>query len=248
MLTDLQKASFLKRISAFLLDFILLIILVTGIAFAMSAIFGFDSYSESLESLYAKYETEHGVSFDISLEEYEALSDEEKATYDSAYDAFLNDEEANYTYNMLISLTLLITSLSILIAYLALEFAVPAIVGNGQTVGKKIFSLAVMRTDGIKISNLSLFIRTVLGKYTLETMVAVFIVLMLYFGSIGIVGGVVLLLILVLQVVLLIVTKTNSCIHDLLSNTVVVDMASQMIFENEEERDEYIKSHSIVES
>jgi uncharacterized RDD family membrane protein YckC len=248
MLTDLQKASLLKRISAFLLDFILLIILVTGLAFAMSAIFGFDSYSESLESLYSKYETEHGVSFDISLEEYEALSDEEKATYDSAYDAFLNDEEANYTYNMLISLTLLITSLSVLVAYLALEFAVPAIIGNGQTVGKKIFSLAVMRTDGVKISTLSLFIRTVLGKYTLETMVAVFIVLMLYFGSIGIVGGAVLLLILVLQVILIIVTKTNSCIHDLLSNTVVVDMASQMIFENAEERDEYIRSHSSTES
>ena len=79
-------------------------------------------------------------------------------------------------------------------------------------------------------------------------MVAVFIVLMLYFGSIGIVGGVVLLLILVLQVILIIVTKTNSCIHDLLSNTVVVDMASQMIFENAEERDEYIRSHSNTES
>ena len=34
-------------------------------------------------------------------------------------------------------------------------------------------------------------------------------------------------------------TKTNSCIHDVLSYSVVVDMASQMIFESEAALTEY---------
>lgn len=243
MLTDLQKASLLKRASAFILDFILLVILISGVSLGLSALLGFDSYSSSLESLYTKYETEHGISFDIALSEYEAMSEEERAKYDAAYEEFLADDEAVYVYNMLSNLTLMITSISILFSYIILEFVVPLVIGNGQTVGKKVFSLGVMRTDGIKLSSISLFIRTVLGKYTIETMVAVFIVLMLYFGTLGFVGVAVLALLLILQIVLIIVTKTNSPIHDLLSNTVVVDLNSQKIFDSEEALLKYKAEH-----
>ena len=39
----------------------------------------------------------------------------------------------------------------------------------------------------------------------------------------------------ILQVAMLIVTKTNSSIHDLLADTVVVDYVSQQIFETQED-------------
>ena len=45
---DLQKASMLKRISAFILDVILLAVAITGFAFFLSAVTGFDSYNERL--------------------------------------------------------------------------------------------------------------------------------------------------------------------------------------------------------
>ena len=38
-----------------------------------------------------------------------------------------------------------------------------------------------------------------------------------------------------LQIILMITTQTNSCIHDVLAKTVAVDMASQMIFDSEEQ-------------
>ena len=62
---------------------------------------------------------------------------------------------------------------------------------------------------------------------------------MTFFGSAGIVGLAVLLLIGVLEIVMLCITKTRSCIHDLLAYTVAVDMQSQMIFENLEELTAY---------
>ena len=80
-----------------------------------------------------------------------------------------------------------------------------------------------------------LFARTILGKFAIETMVPVYIILMMFFGAIGVVGPAVLILLGVLQLAVLIFTHTNSAIHDLLSKTVTVDLASQKIFENEEE-------------
>ena len=146
-----------------------------------------------------------------------------------------------HTYSMVVNLTLIIASFSILAGYLVLEFIVPLWLGNGQTLGKKIFGIALMRQDGVKITPLMLFARTILGKYTLETMIPVLIVIMLLFQMIGLIGTLIIGLILLLQVILLIATRTNSALHDLLACTVAVDMASQMMFDSPEALLEYQK-------
>ena len=74
----------------------------------------------------------------------------------------------------------------------------------------------------------------------METMFPLLIVLMIYFGYLGIIGTVTLLLFFVLQLGVMIKTPTNSSIHDLLSDTMVVDLVSQRIFETEEERIDYL--------
>lgn len=241
MITDLQKANPLKRISAYLFDLILLLILVVGAAFLLSNLLGYDEQSDKMEALYQKYGTLYNVDLDIGVEEYNALSPEDHARYDAATEAFASDSEANYIYSLLINLTLIITTFSILIAYLVLEFAVPLLLGNGQTLGKKIFGIAVMRTDGVRVTSIFMFIRTVLGKFTVETMIPVLLAISVYFGVLDIVGVIVILGILVLQIALILSSRTRSAIHDMLSNTVTVDLASQMIFETKEEMLEYYK-------
>lgn len=238
---DLQKASLLKRISAFILDAILLVIAISGFAFFLSAVTGFNSYSEKLDEIYTSYEEEYGISPNLNYDQYDKLSDEEKEIYKNVTEAISKDAEANKAYGMVINLTLLITSISILLGYISLEFVVPLIFKNGQTVGKKIFGIALMRTDGVRITAFMLFVRTVLGKYTLETMVPVLIIVMTFFGNAGIIGLAILVLIGTLQIVLIFATKTRSCIHDLLACTVAVDMNSQMIFNTPEELLEYKK-------
>lgn len=241
MIYDLQKASMLKRISAYILDLILLVILVTGCAALLSSVLHYDSYSDSLLDYYTKYETEYGTSFDYSEEDYNALPAEDQQKYDDAYAALIADEDAMYVYNMLINLTLLMLSISILVSYAVLEFIVPLLFKNGQTVGKKVFGVAVMRTGGVKISTVSLFIRTFLGKFAIETMVPVLLLMMIFLNAIGVVGPAIILALLVVEVVLMVVTRTNSTIHDILSDTVTVDLSSQLIFGSEEELLEYKK-------
>ena len=241
MIYDLQKASMLKRISAWLLDIILLTIVAAGFALLFSGLFGFDAHNEALNNAYAKYEQQYGIQFDITQESYDSLSQEQKDLYQAAYDSLSIDHEAVYAYNMLMQLSILIVTLGIFFAYLLLEFAVPLWLKHGQTVGKKIFGIAVMRADGVQLGAVALFVRTVLGKYTIETMIPVYILLMLFFGAMGLTGTLVLFALLAAQVCCLSFTKTNSAIHDLLAGTVVVDMASQTIFRTTEELISYQK-------
>ena len=233
---SLQKAGVLKRFSAYLCDIILLFIIIVGVAALLSTVLGYDSYSEKLDELSEKYQAEYGI--DIN-KDYNSLTPEEKALYDAADKAFGEDPEVAYNYQMMINISIIIVTFSVLLAYVVVEFIVPLIFKNGQTLGKKVFGIGVMRVDGVKITTPILFIRTILGKFTIETMLPVLMILMIYFGAIGIVGVIVTALIIIFNIGLLIATKTNSAIHDALSQTVTVDMSSQLIFNSTEEMIEY---------
>lgn len=241
MICDLQKASMWKRCSAALFDFILLCIVIVLFAWIMSAALGFDGYSATLDACYARYEEAYDVNLRLSLAEYEALEEEALSRLNAAYDALAADAEAVYAYNMTMQLTLVVTSLSILLGYMVMEFTIPMCLGNGQTLGKKIFAIGVMRQDGVKLSGTTLFIRTVLGKYTIETMIPVLMLLMIFFGSVGIVAPLIIGSIVLINIIMLIATRTNAAIHDGIASTVCVDLPSQMIFNTREDMIAYKK-------
>lgn len=241
MITDLQKASLWKRVSAALCDFIALSILVVGLSLLLSMAFGYNDHVANLTDSYNRYETQYGVEFQISAEEYDAMSAEKRQAYDDAYKALIADQEVLRTYNIIINMTLLIITFSILISLLITEFVIPLLFGNGQTLGKKVFGIGLMRTDSVRIRPLQLFIRTLLGKFTLEIMIPVYVLIMIFFNNIGIVSVLILLVLLIAQIICIAVTKTYSVLHDVLSGTVAVDIASQMIFETHDELVEYTK-------
>ena len=233
---DLQKPSMWKRVSAALCDIIALGIVVVGLALLFSALLGYDGHAERLEQISEKYEAEYSVDFDIPEADYEKLTEDEKGQYKLAMDAFSKDNDANYTYNLLVNLTFAIITFSILVAFILLEFLVPLFFGNGQTLGKKVFGVAVMREDSVKLTPMLLFTRAILGKYTVETMIPVLIILMIYWGMIGFLGTILLIGILILQIVLIASSRERKLLHDMLSHTVTVDYSSQMIFESSEAR------------
>ena len=252
MIYDIQKASLTKRLSAFLFDFVIMTIAVSAFMLLLAAVLGYDGYSEKLTDRLSDIHDEYGIAaleekHKVTFSEYQYMTDEEKATlpdelrtkFDACIDKIDNDVESIRLYSTMMNLSLIIISFSILLSYLLLEFAVPLFFGNGQTLGKKIFSLAIMRSDCVKISPTVLFIRTILGKYTVSTMVPAFMLLMLFFGAAPIMPLMIILLVLLIQVVMLITSKTNSLIHDSLASTVVVDFQSQMIFDSPEALNEY---------
>ncbi len=255
MINDLQKASFWKRISAFMLDAIILVIAITGFALLISNIVNIDadynSYSTLMTSYNEKFsQNEWGYEVDFNEEKFgdkkfSELTEEQQKYIHDAVDTITSDPEYQRNANLIFSKTVLIVTFSLLLAIVICEFVVPLIFKNGQTLGKKIFSIAVMRVDSVKISPVVLFVRSILGKFTIETMIPAYLLLMHHFNVGTYVTLAVLILIPLFQLILLWRTKTNSCIHDVLSSTVVVDFQSQMIFDSLEAKQEYqLRIHS----
>ena len=237
---DLQKASLLKRVSAYILDMILVLILTTGFAVIFSWMLGYSAHEEAMDARRDYFIEKHGITefakeFTLTEEEYNKLPKEQQDAYVAAYEEFAQDPEANYAYNMVITLSFLIITLAVLLAYIALEFVVPLFLGAGMSVGRKVFSIGVMHENFVKMTPTTLFVRSILGKCTIETMVPIYLVLLIVFGQLGLVGLIVLAAMLVLQLGLVFGTRSHATIHDLLSHTVAVDYSSQMIFDTEED-------------
>ena len=241
MVFSLQKATIWKRTAAWLLDAILVCVLATGFAFLLSLALGYDNYNNALSDGYARYEAQYGVSFDISYEDLEALPEDAHQNWVAAYNALIQDPDVIYAYNMVINLTLLIVAVSILLSIVVWEFVIPLWLKNGQTVGKKAFGLCLIRNDGVQVNNLQLMTRALLGKYTLETMIPVFVLLTLYLGTGGGIGLMIVFALLVCQGICLCVSRNNGAIHDLLAGTVVVDLSSQLIFKSTDDLIAYQK-------
>lgn len=236
---DLQKANMWKRVSAYIFDLIMLFIVVMLAAFVLSSVLGYNDCVQKLDACYEKYTEKYGVEFGISVDEFNALPKDEQKNYELAQKEIEKDKEVSYYYNMSFNLTIIIITFSILIAYLILELLIPLLFKNGQTLGKKIFGIGVMRVDGVRLTSPLLFARAILGKYTIETMIPVICVIMLYFNVMGFAALVIIGAVLVIQLAMLISSRTASAIHDRLSSTVAVDLASQMIFETTEEMLKY---------
>lgn len=252
MIYDLQKASWVKRFSAFLLDFILLAMVFTGAMLAVSALTNYDKHFNELELRLNEIQESYNIpeiekESQVYFNQFQYMTEEQKASihpdvlevYSACTEAMNTDENIVKLYKTIMNLSIVIVSISMLFTYILLEFLVPLFLKNGQTIGKKIFSIAVMRNDSVKISPMVLFIRAILGKYTIGTMVPIVMLLMLLFGASPITSIFVILLILILQVVLLITSRKRALIHDYLASTVVVDFQSQMIFESAEAKREY---------
>ncbi len=235
MSLSLQKASFWKRISAYLFDFIVTIMLALAFSTAITAVCGYDQKAAEVNDYYTRYEEQFQIDFDISEEDYNLLTDAQKQVYNDAQKALNNDAGFQKVYQDVFYLTLLMHGGGAFLAFLVWYFILPLCFGYGRTLGKKIFGLAVIRTNFVKVSNPVLFIRTMVGMYAIETMMPIALITMISFNMMDVVGLITIGLLGILQLAMLIVTQTNSAIHDLLTDTVVVEYENQQIFDTQED-------------
>ncbi len=242
LIYDIQKARIIKRLSAGLLDIILLAVLATGGMWFISWVSGYSNYLNSGSVAMEAYLTE----FADFIEDTETGQLKE-----GAYDSFTDEQEARFqelrtqylkSYQMVRALQVVIVSIGILFSVLILEFVIPLCLKNGQTVGKKAFNIGVVHINSVRINPLALFIRTLLGKFAIEIMVPAILLILFFWGSLGSLGIIAFALIVLLIIGVFFFTKNKTPIHDILAKTVVVDLGTQMIFESEEDLIAYKKS------
>ncbi len=239
---ELYKASVSKRLAAFLVDFLILCLVVLALAPVLSYVLGYESKVAQYNELYYSYEEKYSTRLDLTQEEVDALPGPDRVRYDEATLELRSDSTLKKLQVEIILLFIAIASLALLFSFIILELVLPLVFKNGQTIGKKLFRIGLMRVDGVKITPLQVFVRTILGKFTVETMFPIFLALFVFMGLLGTLGLILIVAILILQLCLMIFTKTNSMIHDLFAVTVTVDMQTQMMFNDTEELIEYKKS------
>ena len=238
---DTQRAGMWKRLSAALFDAIILFTVIVGMALLLSSVLNYGQHIDRMDELEAQYAEKYGIDFDITAEELKALSEEELKVYEEADKAWSEDPDVIYTYNMMLSMAMIIITFAILLGYLLLEFLIPLLLKNGQTLGKKLFGIGVMRVDSVRLPAILLFARTVLGKFTIGTMIPVYIIIMIIFGRLGLIGTVIIGALFLVQAILFFGTRDHTPIHDKLAGTVTVDLGSQMIFDSPDALLEYKK-------
>lgn len=239
---DIQRASMLKRIPAWVLDMILLLVVMTGFLVLWSRVFPVTPHVEEIDGIIAQYEQQYGGHWNIPAEEYEKMTDAEKEAAEKIsleISNALNQDEAALALLETVAINIFaMLSLSVLCAYVILEFVIPLLLKNGQTLGKKCFGVALMRKDGVKVTPFMMFARTVLGKCTVETMIPLLSAVMLFVG----IGGPLFFLgvaVLLAQLIVPLVTRSKTGIHDIMACTVAVDLSSQMIFDSLEAMEAY---------
>ena len=239
MATDLQKAGVMKRLSAFMLDLIIFILIASAVASLASWAIGYGKTADAFGAHYKSY----GDRYEIDLnKEYTSLTPAERDRYQAAQEALTQDEQTLRLYRDLMIKTISIVAIALFVTFALTEVLVPLLFKNGQTLGKKAFAIGVMRVDGVRITPFQMVVRTIFGKCLMETMLPALLLIMSLFNMMSILLAlVVAAVLLIFQIVLLIVTKTNSTIHDSVAVTVVVDMQTQMIFDTPEELMEYQK-------
>lgn len=235
---DLQRASITKRIAAWIFDIMMILVVFSFVAAAISWVTGMPKYATELTEVQNEYLTNYGI--DPSIPEQD-LTEEQKAQFVEAENAFQNDQRVIRAFAMIVNLSFVILGVGLFIAFFILEFLIPLFLHNGQTLGKKMFGIGVMQDNGVKLKSVSLFVRSMLGKYAVETMIPIAVALMIFTGQASPVFLFIIFMLLVFEIVFIVRTKTNSAVHDVLSSSVTVDIASQKIFETDEELLEYKK-------
>lgn len=196
----------------------------------------YEAYQEAVkEQAPTKTAFENGFWYELDQKLYDKLPESLQKAY-SAY-----DKDMQYCF----SIVLVTISLGLFFAILVIEFVLPLIFKNGQTLGKKIFGIGVMQIDGTKLRPVACFVRAMLGKYAIETMFPVMLITFIFFIGGGPLLVILLFALIIFQIILFLATKEHRPIHDAIASSVTVDLATQMIFDSIDDKIAYIEQQHL---
>lgn len=228
----IQKASFFKRVVAFIFDMICVMFLFVAVENLVSHPIVNAAYNyEELDHRYEEKLVEHGIGyFDEKDDNKFKLNEIPEGETDYDWTSFRKDEEALYLEGMVSNLNLFKLTLDALLSELIIFCIVPLILKNGQTLGKKLMHLGLISTNEVKVRSWNVFARYAIGIFALETMISFF------FFTFFIIP-----LPLLLTVVFAISSKRGMALHDYIGGTIVIDMNNTVILDTVEERKKRIQ-------
>ena len=210
-----------RRFGALIVDLCLVIFLTVMIALPLRGVSGYTAASEKMDEIFNSIASQHGVDINITNQQYNALSEEEKLAVDAALKDISENVEAAELYSKTVKLTMIVTFSSLLVAVVILDLVLPLIFKNGQTIGKKLMRLEVRRRDGAPVNFVTLLLRSISGKFFIDYGLPVFFFFSVLYANAGRTPLVGLLLLATAQIVSIAVTSDRRALHDILAGTYV---------------------------
>ncbi len=225
-----KKAPFIRRAGAYLIDVIIFATLFVGVLWLVSYIVGYQKNYELLEQKYI----EHGI-YILKNGTYD-FCDTTKEECLTGWETFNRDKDACYYYDLSTQLTLIMITISAFITYFILEFVVPMIFKNGQTIGMKCLRIGLIDKQGIKVRPRQIFIRFLFGRFLVSRILPVYgFIFMVFNLSGGLYGFLLAVIILACDLLMTLFGKDRAGIANVISSTYAVDMDETYFFNSVEE-------------
>lgn len=193
-----MQVKFIKRLEAYLIDFIILMIVTTSIGAALPKSDKLKEQNQNIIQLQEKFSNQA-----INSTEYVKQYSQILPQYD----------RENIYYN--------ICSLIFVLGY----FIVIPVVNNGQTIGKKIMKIRVIKNNG-KLTLFDMLIRSMIVTSLLQILIETTIVYLLpnkYYNILSIVSFLNILLV-IITVFMILYRKDKKGVQDLITNTSVIEV------------------------
>lgn len=225
----------INRAAAFILDFVLLLVLFTGILYIVSKIANFDNHYSILQEEYKKVGY---LIFNPEVNDYVFIKPD-NPNYDNVIELINANElllkELSFVNRFSVNAPLI----SIAISTFILEFIVPLFMKNGQTIGMKFFKIALISNNNLAITSTQLFARCLIGKIAILGVVPVLAILYIFLNAGGgLFGSIILLVIVIIQLVMIIKNKNHEGIQDKIAQVYPVNFAETVIYKTLKELEE----------
>ena len=220
---DRMKMIF-KRLAAYIIDIMLISLVIAFIAYNPYINMNYNKYNE----VYDEYENYYD-SYNKSLDKLKDDLNNEVITNDD-YDKELTtlnksyiEESLNYRYRLdkLSTVTTFLTILTILLYFVVIQYA------YGTTIGKKLLKIKIVSNNDKPLTLLNYFIRSLLlYGVVINTLNLIFIIIISKSNYI-IYSDVIYIVSYIIETAIafsIIFTKNNRGIHDMISNTKVVEV------------------------
>ena len=232
-----------KRIAAWIVDIILIIIVATGIALFTSLIYGYDDYNNKCYEKNIEYgiyvEDPTGeIEFDdkkyVVYNELEGSTEEE---YLKRIEERNKDVEFREAYSKMSAGQVLIVTSGIVGSVMIFELIIPLCLKHGRTIGMKFFDIGYVTDEGIDVDFKTVFIRFLFGKLVVGGLIPYsgLMLALLMPTQYTLVGLVALIGVPVLNLILLFTTPEQRGIHDFIAKCIPVDNTCQIYFKTTEE-------------
>lgn len=237
----LNNAKLINRFGAFLLDMIVALILMVGFVLLGSKICKTDKLQEQLIDKYKEYGIVVADEEDPTVyNTCEYVVDENGNPKEDdpcylAFKAFSQDEEAVKLQGIFDNTLLIILMASSLLSIMITEFLIPLLIHNHKTLGYWAMHIGILSKECVKPKPVQLFARAIIGRWALEVVPIIYILLNLR-GSLVIL--IVLAVLVVLELISFFFTKNHIWLHDFVANTVPVDADTQYFADSLEELEE----------